>query len=109
MTWRTTWAGSLARGGNVNNDFFDPLSRRLRRIIGFYRRLGGDATLTTEAAVRGERWVYRIIDYELLPFERLKPFFRASHVDDAIKMGIALGLRELPGVRIYQDQESQDD
>ena len=53
------------------------------------------------------RWIYQIVNFEELPFERLKPYFRASHVDEAIKSGILLGLREIPGLRIYE--ESTDD
>ena len=92
-----------SRGGNEANAFFDPLSKRLRRIIREYRKF-----CETEPVqeVDGKRWIYRIVDYEQLPFERLKPYFRASHVDDAIKTGIGLGMREIPGLRIYPDEDS---
>jgi hypothetical protein len=89
-----------SRGGREANAFFNPLSRRLRRIIRTYRRYGVAAT---PAVPEGDRWLYRILDFERLPFDRLKPFFRASAVDDAIKTGITLGLRELPGLTIYED------
>jgi hypothetical protein len=91
-----------SRGGNANNAFFGPLSKRLRRIIAWYRRYREPES--KPAAVEGERWGYSIRDYELIPFDRLKPYFRASHVDQAIKAGISLGMRDLPGVLIYQDE-----
>lgn len=87
-----------SRGGAQNNVFFTPLSSRLRRIIRFYK--------TDAKPTEGEPgWIYRIVDYEQIPFHRLKPWFRASAVDDAIRMGISLGLRELPGVRIWKLEE----
>ena len=92
-----------SRGGHQNNYFFYPLSKRLRRIIAHYRR-HAVAPLAIKDEDVGKRWLYRIVDYEQIPFHRLKAYFRASAVDDAIKMGITLGLRELPGVSIYEDQ-----
>jgi hypothetical protein len=88
-----------SRGGTQNNLFFDALSKRLRRIISFYK---GRSEVPAQPSA--ERWVYRIIDYEEIDFRRLAPWFRASAVDDAIKMGIALGLRELPGLQIWKDE-----
>ena len=70
-----------------NNAFFDPLSKRMRRIIAYYRKHAGNAPKPPEEPEAGN-WVYKITNYEALPFDRLKPYFRASHVDDAIKMGI---------------------
>ena len=91
-----------SRGGNINNAFFDPLSKRLRRILRAYRKVGG----APPREPNGEgRWIYQIVDFEELPFDRLKAYFRASHVHDAIKIGITLGLREIPGLRIYPDEE----
>ena len=93
-----------SRGGNANNAFFAPLSKRMRRIIRFYRSFAEkkpEVPQESEAA----HWVYKITDFEALPFQRLKPFFRASHVDDAIKTGILLGLRELPGLLIWKEEE----
>ena len=88
MRLQAGWKAS--RGGNLANAFFDPLSKRLRRIIREYRKFCQTAPV---APVEGKRWVYQITNYEALPFDRLKPYFRASHVDDAIKMGIELGMR----------------
>jgi hypothetical protein len=93
-----------SRGGNQNNAFFDPLSKRLRRIIRVYRKYGGEAAPVTESP---GCWIYSIVNYEELPFERLKPYFRASHVDDAIKMSIELGMRDLPGVRIWREETEE--
>jgi hypothetical protein len=90
------WRAS--RGGTQNNLFFDPLSKRLRRIIAHYK---GRSEVPAEPSA--ERWRYMIVDYEEIDFRRLKPWFRASAVDEAIKTGITLGLRELPGLRIYQE------
>jgi hypothetical protein len=93
-----------SRGGNQNNLFFGALSKRLRRIIAYYRHGDGKPP---EPAPSGQRWVYRIIDYEAIPFHRLRPYFRASAVDEAIKTGIGLGLRELGGVLIYQENPDE--
>lgn len=90
-----------SRGGNAMNAFFDPLAKRLRRIIRTYRKYSSEAAPIPE--VEGKSWIYQILSYEEMPFDRLKPYFRASHVDEAIKIGIQLGLREIPGLRIYEE------
>ena len=95
------WRAS--RGGHAANNFFDPLSKRLRRIIREYRKFCQTAPVEP---VEGQRFIYQIINYEELPLDRLKPYFRASHIDAAIKEGIGLGLREIPGLRIYPDEET---
>jgi hypothetical protein len=95
-----------SRGGTQNNLFFDPLSKRLRRIITAYRK-HTDAP-AAEMPEEPNHWVYKITNYEAIPFHRLKPFFRASAVDEAIKIGILLGLRELPGVQIWKEEEPDE-
>ncbi len=100
------WRAS--RGGNLNNTFFDPLSKRLRRIIRAYRKFSDAPASAPAPAPNGERWVYQIVNFEQLPFHRLKPYFRASHVDEAIRTAVLLGLRDLPGVRIYPYEEPDD-
>lgn len=90
----------LSRGGVENNAFFDPLAKRLRRIIRAYRKYSEPPKPTNSE--RG--WIYQITNFEALPLDRLKPYFRASHVHDAIKTGISLGLRDIPGLRIYPDE-----
>ena len=100
---RISDAWRKSRGGRQNNEFFDPLSKRMRRVIAYYRRHTGNNPKPVEEPEAG-RFTYRITDYEALPFHRLKPYFRASHVDDAIKTGIRLGLRELPGVMIWKEE-----
>ena len=79
-----------SRGGNRNNEFFAPLSKRMRRIIGYYRKYAEKAPKPPEET-EAAHWVYKIRDFEALPFQRLKPYFRASHVDDAIKTGHLVG------------------
>ena len=90
-----------SRGGNQNNLFFTAHSQRLRRIIAHYRGKPGPI----KPVEGGDVWVYRIMDYEQIPFHRLRPFFRASAVDEAIRTAISLGLRELAGVRIWREEE----
>jgi hypothetical protein len=97
---RVTAEWRRSRGGAQNNQFFSPLSKRLRRIIAFYKQSIRKAETAQET---GGRWIYQIINYEEIPFHRLRPYFRASAVDDAIKMAIRLGMRELAGLRIYED------
>jgi hypothetical protein len=91
-----------SRGGNTNNAFFDPLSKRLRRIIRAYRPFGGEPAKEPTSG-----WIYQLFNFEEIPFERLKPYFRASHVDDAIKISIELGMRDLPGVRIWREETEE--
>jgi hypothetical protein len=93
-----------SRGGTQNNLFFQPLSVRLRRIIGHYKK-HADIQAARAASADGGPWVYKITDYEALQFDRLKPWFRASAVHDAIQTGIMLGLRELPGLLIWKQEQ----
>jgi hypothetical protein len=103
---RISDAWRKSRGGRQNNAFFDPLSKRMRRVIAYYRRHTGNVSKPVEEPEAGN-WVYKITDYEALPFHRLKAYFRASHVDDAIRTGIQLGLRELPGVLIWKEETDE--
>ena len=103
---RISDAWRKSRGGNANNAFFTPLSKRMRRIVWFYRKHAGNTPKPPEET-EAAHWVYKITSFEALPFERLKPYFRASHVDDALKMGILLGLRELPGVLIWKEEPDE--
>jgi hypothetical protein len=96
-----------SRGGNQNNLFFAPLSQRMRRIIAFYKKYA-DKTPKPSEDNEPAHWIYKITNFEALPFERLKPYFRASHVDDALKMGILLGLRELPGLLIWKEEKTDE-
>ena len=52
---------------------------------------------------RPGRFYWRIIDYEALPIERLKPYLDPRAIEAAIAVAIAMGLRELGGVQIEQD------
>jgi hypothetical protein len=92
-----------SRGGTQNNLFFTSLATRLRRIAAYYRKRRDEPTKPDKAT----NWVYEIIDYSQIPFHRLQPWFRASAIDEAIKTGILLGLRELPGVRIWQENPDE--
>jgi hypothetical protein len=49
------------------------------------------------------KFFWRVIDYEALPIERLKPYLDPRAIEAAIAIAISMGLRELGGVQIEQD------
>jgi hypothetical protein len=49
------------------------------------------------------KFFWRIIDYESLPIERLKPYLDPRAIEAAIAIAISMGLRDLSGVQIEQD------
>lgn len=52
-------------------------------------------------------WKHEIQDYAKLDVNAIKPYLKREAVDDAIKMAVKLGLRELSGVKIYEDTETK--
>ncbi len=51
------------------------------------------------------RMPFEILDYEAIPLDRLRPYLRVEHVYAALTEAIALGLRELRGVKIHPPKE----
>ena len=49
------------------------------------------------------KFLWRIVDYEALPLDRLKPWIDPHAVEKAIETAIAMGLREIAGVQIVED------
>jgi hypothetical protein len=55
------------------------------------------------------KFFWRIIDYEALPIERLKPYLDPRAIEAAIAVAISMGLRDLGGVQIEQDIGGYDE
>jgi chemotaxis protein histidine kinase CheA len=53
------------------------------------------------------RWVYRVVDYDKVPIEKLRPFLQRDAIDAAIYRLMQTGVRELPGVVFEQEQEAR--
>lgn len=56
----------------------------------------------------GKFW-WRIVDYEEMPIERLKPYLDPRAIEAAIAVAISMGLRELSGVQIVEDIGGEDE
>lgn len=78
--------------------------RELRRTLWRY----GRRTLGSLDTPRPGKFFWRIIDYEALPLERLKPYLDPRAIEAAIAIAISMGLRELGGVQIEQDIGGED-
>lgn len=52
---------------------------------------------------RDMRWAF--VDYENIPLERLRPYLDPKAVVAAIDAAVALGVREMGGVRIWQEEK----
>ena len=55
------------------------------------------------------KFFWRVIDYEALPIERLKPYLDPRAIEAAIAVAISMGLRDLGGVQIEQDIGGYDE
>jgi hypothetical protein len=81
-----------------------PLTRSDKREIN--RRLWRTERRTLGSPLdlpRPGKFLWRVIDYEALPIERLKPYLDPRAIEAAIAVAISMGLRDLGGVQIEQD------
>lgn len=53
-------------------------------------------------------WNFQITDYDAIPLDKLRPFFRREDVEKAIRsmVGIQKGATKLEGVRVFEDIKS---
>ena len=61
---------------------------------------GGMATLTRQ-------WKGEIEDAAAIPLELLRPYLSPEAIERAVNAAVRAGVREIPGVRIYEDARSQ--
>lgn len=47
-------------------------------------------------------WVHEITDYDVIPLDKLRPYFKRDEVDKAIRGFVRAGNRELAGTRIFE-------
>lgn len=52
-------------------------------------------------------WLHTVTDWDAIPLDKLRPYIKRELIDAAIKKLIASGVRELPGVTIYEDTKAQ--
>jgi membrane protein involved in colicin uptake len=55
----------------------------------------------------GKRWTYRVLDYDAIPIETLRPHLDTKAIDAAIFRLMKTGVRELDGVEFYQDEQGR--
>jgi hypothetical protein len=54
-------------------------------------------------ATSKEAWAFEVIDFDAIPLDKLRPYFTRAHIEQAIRMAVKMGHRELAGVRIFED------
>lgn len=54
-------------------------------------------------ATSKEAWTFEITDFDAVPLDKLRPYFTRAHVEQAVRLAVKQGRRELAGVRIYED------
>jgi chromosome segregation ATPase len=54
-----------------------------------------------------KRWTYRVINYNDIPMEMIKPFIAHDAIDAAIWRAMQTGVRSIPGVVIEQVEEAR--
>jgi hypothetical protein len=57
------------------------------------------------ASARTE-WAFEIVAFDAVPLDALKPYFKRDAIDAAIRLAVRQGIRDLPGVRIFEDVKS---
>jgi hypothetical protein len=67
-------------------------------------RLRGDLGTVGSLA---KRWTYRVVDYNKVPLESLRPFLQRDAIDSAVYRMMQTGVRELPGVIFEQVEEAR--
>lgn len=67
------------------------------------RTRSGAGTLITTRTV----WAFEVTDFDAIPIDRLKPYLKREHVEQAIRLAVKQGVRDLPGVRIFQEEAAQ--
>ncbi|TXH51336.1 MAG: hypothetical protein E6Q97_18755 [Desulfurellales bacterium] len=61
------------------------------------------STIGTVARV----WKCDVLDYDKVPLEKLRPFLNRDAIDAAVWKYMQAGLRDLPGVRFYQEEDAR--
>jgi len=54
-------------------------------------------------ATSKEAWAFEIIDLGAIPLDVLRPYLKRDAIEAALRMAIKMGLRSMPGVRIFED------
>lgn len=52
------------------------------------------------------KWTFAIEDLDLIPIEKLKPYLLRADIEKAIRTFVRVGGRDLPGVRIFADEQA---
>ena len=62
-------------------------------------------TTTASGLVAGGRndWVSEIFDYDAIPLDKLRPYFKRDAIEAAIRLAVKQGVREIGGVRIFEE------
>lgn len=53
------------------------------------------------------RWRHEITDFDAIPLDRLRAYIKRDAIDAALRQFVKNGHRQLPGVRIYQEEAAQ--
>ena len=48
-------------------------------------------------------WSFKVVDYDKIPLDKLRPYLKRVDVEVALKMAVKMGLREMAGVEIKED------
>jgi hypothetical protein len=54
-------------------------------------------------ATAGTVWTYAIEDFDAIPLNELRYYIKKEVIDSAIKQAIRMGVRQMAGVRIFED------
>ncbi len=51
-------------------------------------------------------WDFEITDYEKIPLDNLRPYFKRDDIEKALRFAVKQGARQIPGVRVFQNTKA---
>ena len=60
-------------------------------------------TSTGVLATAKTEWRAEIVDYELIPLNSLRAYIKRDAVEAALRMAVKMGMREMPGVKVFEE------
>ncbi len=51
-------------------------------------------------------WDFEITDYDKIPLDNLRPYFKRDDVEKALRFAVRQGARQIPGVRVFQNTKA---
>ena len=64
-------------------------------------------TASGTLATAQTEWAFEVIDFDAIPLNQLRPYFKREEVEKAVRAFMKTGRRELAGVRFFEDVKAR--